>query len=431
MLLAYKFVYMPVENILITDYHCASNRGDAAILEGEIAVFDEMFPGADVTVMTEYPKAAELVHGVDAVSQQLPPFNPSNILKNGATAFSLVDGMVRRGSGKKLPFSDLVTDKLGLQPYHDADVIVSTGGQYMTAAYYPDKIAILAEWYLAEILNKPLIIYAQSLGPFESPYRGITRFVMDRADLIITRDEQSKEHLDQIGVSTETHVGVDAAWMMPLEIGTNPLGRNLSYTPSLPERSDGPLISISARHWSHFDTENGEEKYLQAVADTASELIRTRNAEIVFLSTCTGLAGYHTDDRVAASDILDRMEADCREHAQVITEELTPQHLVELYGEMDLHIGTRMHSCILALLAETPVVAIEYQFKTSGMMSQFGLADRVVNIDGIDTDELQTAVADGLKDREEIQNQIRSHLPEIKEKALEDGRKVRDHLDGL
>jgi len=41
---------MTINNILITDYYSASNRGDAAILEGELAVFKERFPDADITV---------------------------------------------------------------------------------------------------------------------------------------------------------------------------------------------------------------------------------------------------------------------------------------------------------------------------------------------------------------------------------------------
>ena len=408
-----------IDNILITNYYSASNRGDAAILEGELAVFEERFPNAEITVKTQFPDAAELVHQVDAVGQHFVPLEPFNLLKTGTTIFSLLDTTLREYKGVKLPFSDFVSKKLELQPYHEADIVVSTGGQFITGAYYPGKLGVHLEWYLTKLLGKPLVIYAQSLGPFPQPYRTLARHALNQADIIITRDKRSKEYLDDLGVATPVRIGVDAAWAMPLKAGETRLRQMMSSTPSLPDNPTGPLITISARNWNHFESADGQERYFQAVADTAASLIENENAEIAFLSTCTGLAGYHTDDRVAAANIIDYINEKYRDHVTIVSEELTPQQIVTLYGQVDLHIGTRMHSCILAILAGTPVVAIEYQFKTSGMMSQFDLEDYVVSIEDISHSSLYNLVNKAMEDRNNIQDKIHSICPEIQQKAWE------------
>jgi|AntRauMinimDraft_3_1070383.scaffolds.fasta_scaffold00713_3 colanic acid/amylovoran biosynthesis protein len=419
---------MTINNILITDYYSASNRGDAAILEGELAVFKERFPDADITVKTKFPDAAELIHDVDAVAQHIVPFEPSNFLKTGATAFSLIDTTLQEYVGTKLPFSDFVSDKLELQPYREADVIVSTGGQFITGDYYPDKLGVHIEWYLAKLLGKPLVVYGQSLGPFPKPYRTMVRHALNQSEVIITRDELSKEHLDDLGVATPVHVGVDAAWAMPLESGKSRVERMTNSTPSLPEPSDGPLVTISARNWSHFNAADGQEQYFKAVANTAASLIEDENAEIAFLSTCTGLSGYHTDDRVAAANIIDYLDEEYQDRVTIISEELTPQQLVTLYGQVDLHIGTRMHSCILSILAGTPFAAIEYQFKTSGLMSQFGLEDYVVSIDGLNHASLLELANKSMEDSKYIKNQIDENLPEVQQKARENAEIAAEYI---
>ena len=54
----------------------------------------------------------------------------------------------------------------------------------------------------------------------------------------------------------------------------------------------------------------------------------------------------------------------------LVSDDLAPEELSYLYGRCQVLLGTRLHSCILAACAATPVVAIRYQgFKTEGIMS--------------------------------------------------------------
>jgi colanic acid/amylovoran biosynthesis protein len=61
--------------------------------------------------------------------------------------------------------------------------------------------------------------------------------------------------------------------------------------------------------------------------------------------------------------------------------------LSDLHG-FDAVIGTRMHFCILSLLAGVPVLPIAYEFKTNELFARLGLADWVQDIGSVNADEL-------------------------------------------
>lgn len=405
-------------NILITDYHCASNRGDAAILEGELTALREQFPDARITVVTEHPEAARTINGVDAVEQRTTPFSRKSYKKNIAGAYLLATAPLRR-IGLNPPKSALIEDRLELKPYLDADLIISTGGMFITDVYFPSKYAILWELLFSKALGKTTVLYAQTVGPFSNEeLRSRVRWVLDRVDLITTRDARSKTILEDIGVTnTPIHFTADAAFAMsesPEE--PKPIQRKTDICFDAQPSAD-LTVSISVRRWSHFEQGHGQDVYERAIAETADWLITEHNARIVFLSTCTGWAGYHTDDRLSALSVIEKMDNTDSEYASVDMNEYTPRELRDRYGEMDLHIGTRMHSNILAILAETPIVAISYQFKTQELMNQFDLEEYLCNIETVTNESLIGLVATALDNRDEITKQIRARLPERKEQS--------------
>ncbi|ELZ08701.1 polysaccharide pyruvyl transferase [Natrinema thermotolerans DSM 11552] len=170
------------------------------------------------------------------------------------------------------------------------------------------------------------------------------------------------------------------------------------------------------------------DDYAQTIADIADWLVKEKNANVVFASTCTSLAGYHNDDRLIAGQVVNHMEHGQRDEVQILTGEYTPQDLVEIYEQMDLHIGMRMHSNILAMMAETPVVAIQYQFKTKGLMEQFGLLDYMIDINDVDEESLHQIVDDALSNRTSITKTIRSELPTVQNESSQSAQLVSDHV---
>ncbi|MDL5360562.1 polysaccharide pyruvyl transferase family protein [Halalkalicoccus sp. NIPERK01] len=425
-------IYFPMSsiNILITDYHCASNRGDAAILKGVIDGLRTEYPDATFTVATEYPKAAEAINGVDAIEQRTVPFKPYHVRKNPLLGLVTANALASR-IFSDIPVSSQIASKLNLVPYLESDLIVATGGQYLTDNYMPSKIGAFWELLLCKLLGKPVVLYAQSIGPLkEQPYASIGRYVLDRIDLITVRDERSKSVLESLDVSeTPIYVTADAAFSMNLDNsdGTPLQRRRIESIPSL--ESSGPLVSISAREWSYFGEEGGQNEYELSVAAFADWLLTEQDATVVFISTCTGFDGYHTDDRATANAIINRMGKATAEKPQILTGEYTPTELSEFYGSVDLHVGTRMHSNILALLQATPVIGIEYEFKMSELMYQFELEDYVVDIDHVTAPMLIGTVERAFEDIDSIESRIKSNLDRIRARSQRTANLVSECLD--
>lgn len=405
-------------NILITDYYCASNRGDAAILEGVYQSLQEVYPDADITVMTEHPEAAELIHGLEAVDQTFAGFDWALSKKNLARGFLLGTSPLYN-RGVSIPGFEQIRKRGNLQPYLDADLVVSTGGQFLTDIYFPSKVAVLWEHYYLARIDTPVVIYAQTLGPFERPlYRRLSKYVLDQIDLVLTRDEPSKDIVEDLGISTPVHCTADAAFAMDTDRPRPAPLDTMNADDQMPPQ-DETTVSISVREWKHSGGDTTQETYAQAFADLADWLVSERDVNVVFASTCTGLDGYNKDDRLFAASVVDRMEYGEGVSVQILSGEYRPHELVAVYEQMDLHVGMRMHSNILAMLAETPVIPIEYQFKTSGLMAQFGLSDYLLSVEALDTETLIGAVDRGLSEREHIARTVESTLPEVRSKARE------------
>ena len=186
-------------------------------------------------------------------------------------------------------------------------------------------------------------------------------------------------------------------------------------------------MSISVRKWSFYEQNNirGHEQYIHTIAAVADYLIETKNAEVIFASTCTGFGGYHNDDRIVAHEVVNSMRND----AKILCGEYSPRQLSSIYGNMDIHIGTRMHSNILAMLSGTPVVAIQYEFKTSGLMDSIGLNDFVVDVNQIDPESLIHLVEKAISEKHWIVQQIFKKLPELKLGADTNAKLVHELLD--
>jgi colanic acid/amylovoran biosynthesis protein len=399
--------------ILILDYHCASNRGDAGILEGVMASLQRYFPGAEFTVMTEYPSSAKCINQIDSVRQPMVPFKLYNPIKNIASIYALIAAVFVKRGIVPLGMKSII-EKLSLQPFIEADLIISKGGGFLNDFYALASLGRLWGFYFAKLLGKPVVLYAQSIGPLNrTPYRQIARYVLNKVDLITLRDNKSKEILQSMGVNKPPiYVTFDAAFAMPLaKLKPIQLWR---YEDIVLPDSAVLKISISVRKWGHYEITNGHRQYVSTIASLADWFIREKNARVYFVSTCTGFDGYHTDDRVVAHEVIEQMEFCSEKNPTILCGEYTPQELVKIYKYMDLHIGTRMHSNIFALLAKTPVVTIGYEFKTIELMKLFDFEEYFVDINHIKLEDLKNKADRALANREKLKSEISNKLPKIK-----------------
>lgn len=350
-------------NVLVTDAFSSANRGDAAILDGILTGLRVRLPRAAFRVTSRFPALTRRFHGVEA-----------------------------------LPDQDVVAVARAIDA---ADLVVGCGGSYLHDLYELNLHPRLATIHLAARAGKPFVVFAQSLGPLDSPLsRTAVRNALDGAAWVLARDPASERVVRALGTRAPVTLGVDAAV----------LGR-VVHAP----RGDRPRLGVTVRNW-HFpggaDRRVLQDRYEGDVAAACDAWVERAGGEVVFLATCTPLGGYVHDDRVPARRVVARMRHPARVEE---AEDLSFAEVRGQAGACDLFLGTRKHSLLFATTAGVPGVGVGYERKTAEWLAQVGLPGWSRPIE--DTRGLPELVLRAWEEREALAARVAAALPGLRARA--------------
>jgi len=74
-------------------------------------------------------------------------------------------------------------------------------------------------------------------------------------------------------------------------------------------------------------------------------------------------------------------------------------------------------------------VAIQYQFKTKGLMQMFDLLEYLIDIDEVERPSLLRIVDETLENRTELVDTLQSELPAVQEQSRRSARPVEDYFE--
>jgi polysaccharide pyruvyl transferase WcaK-like protein len=245
--------------------------------------------------------------------------------------------------------------------YRRADLVISTPGGFLHEHY--DITAALRGFQLALDLNTPLVLFAQSMGPFTTPaLRRQVADVLQRAALVAVRDSLSLHHLADCGVQGDHVVRVpDAVFLW------RRLARSLYVAKSGPPRR----AALCFRRWP-----SGDREAFRDTVKKARHLVEHLRAEgieeFLFVSTCQGVPAY-IDDSELAERMVEGLAAPLRDRCIVNRERLHPEEMIRLLSGCDVMFSMRLHGCLLAMLGGTPAMGLAYESKTPEIFRQLGL----------------------------------------------------------
>ena len=351
-------------NILITNFHSIQNKGDLGIVLGLIAGLKTKWPAASFGVIGRESAEADwwLAKGIKFY-QPVLTYQPTSRL-------TFLIFLARF-------FSTLVLIKTNQTPvvaaYRQADLVVSKGGSFFREPEYRRNwlpIGILGHLHqllVARKLGKKVVLSAQSFGPINNP---VTRLIISREfkklALITARDGDSARFLiDRLGLRVASVVG-DSAFLLPVTASAIKLS-STKYR----------RVGLTVRSWS-----NQAEflQYQQAIIGLIGQY--ANQFEFVFMPQVIGPRSYE-DDRRVATEIFTQLPPAIQARVTIVKDNLAPEELVGLYGQMDFFIATRLHSAIFALLAGRPLVAIGYEPKTIGVLGDLKLGEWVLDLRSI------------------------------------------------
>lgn len=396
------------QNIVISHVYSSDNKGDAALTSVLISDLRRKFPGAKITILKleSVEKMKEFEGAIEHPSFMYFVANRYQhpLLKLGYALYmmcaTLLWALWLRASGLRLPLPQhlrAVTDI-----YEHADLIVPVGGGYIRSrkgivARFNIPL-LLHPLLLGSLLGKPTVLYSQSMGPFHNNLeRRMVSSVLKRMTLILLREDISVALLAKIGVTHNVTRAIDSGFLLESK-------EKIDIRKRYNIPTNGLLVGVTVRSWLGGDA---QAAYEQAVAKALDNLVETLGARIVFIPQVTAVKG--DDDRIVSKRVYNLMHR--RKSATVVSDEPDHHQIKALYDNLDVLLGTRFHSVIFSLTSLVPVLAIEYEHKTSGIMRDLQLENWVVKIEDATAKVLTRQLHKLIKGQAEYRRHLSQQLP--------------------
>src|SRR5699024_3144925 len=128
-----------------------------------------------------------------------------------------------------------------------------------------------------------------------------------------------------------------------------------------------------ADYWPTEDKEKYENYVTGMVKNLESLLQASHEIRINFFAT------KHPQVTAVSKDIKNQIQSNNR--CKVYEVRLDQSEILKKLKEQDIVIGTRLHSLILALVVQKPIIGIAYHHKVKDFMNDIGCQDYLISMD--------------------------------------------------
>jgi len=403
-----------------------TNKGNRALVHSTIETIKRFIPDVEFNLMGPNPLTHEELQIKKQAGWGL------SIRKPHYTIISLLY-LIKCGCinlFRKFDIQIPISKNSELFEYYDSDIVINSGGDSMSGEVGIGTLNTFINLIYAILLDKPVVLCADSLGYYSNPLLdSIAKFIFNRTSLILLREELSKKWLDDNNIrNPKIYVTADPAFLLDVvsqsrvfEILSNE-GINELQKPLIGINPSG-LISKYAKG----NDQKCKGRITNILAKVIDNLIENLDASIIMIPHV-----YTTnfDDRVAINLIFCKVKNKSR--VKIIKNEYTPQELKGIIGQCDLFIGARMHATIASTSMLVPTIGIAYSHKMHGIIGEMlGQEKYVLDIKELDYDGLISKINDAWENREEVKKELEVKIPEMKEKAMLNGKLIKELLDSL
>jgi len=409
---------------LLINVHSNRNAGDAALTLQALRQLQDNFPGVELTLAMDDPESyAGEARTVPSPVPWLKHAGPGEVVswRPGRLLLllpaTLPPLLLARLGGRR--FTRLAPPPLRafLEAFLQADLVASAPGGFLYSS--GRGVALLLALYsmaLALAAGKPLYLFPQSYGPFHAAWeRRAVRWVLLRARRVMVREEVSLAELQACGLPAgRLHLLPDIA--VAFEPDPPQAARGWLQGLGLDLEQDRPLLGVTMINWGAQNTRfHLQDRYEAAVCAAVRFFVETYGGHALLLPQVTGPFPAQ-DDRAPAWRIQPHL-ADLQGHVHLVEEALPPGLLKAVYGQMDLFIGTRMHSNIFALGMGVPVIAIGYQHKTRGIARMLGWEQWALDIQEVDAETLIAKLTALWEQRKALRLTLQRSIPALAAQA--------------
>jgi polysaccharide pyruvyl transferase WcaK-like protein len=268
----------------------------------------------------------------------------------------------------------------------------------------------------------PIVHYNCSVGPidFEVGKKALQR-VMDASSLVITRDTQTKELFDKLGLNyPELHIHADCA----LNTQSPDASRlqEIIQKEGLLQNDKGTIgfnVNAYIDNWSMRGTLNSRE-FCETIGKAADRVIDGLDVDIIFFVTQV-MDLKNTHACVASMQRKDRVRI-------ISNVEYSYSEIAGLIQHVGVLAGLRTHTLIFAAAMNTPMVGVLSYPKSDGFLRTINQQDWVVPFEKFSVDHLGEIVQNAWQQREQTRTQLKPIVDAEKHKARSSAQLLRRFL---
>lgn len=388
--------------ILIPNGTSPRNIGDLAMLTALLGLIRHSLPHAQITIHSTDPHLHKS-HDIQAkqtlysfVAFETPNFSARLSRLASLLAYYLIFkfqlGSYIHPLVDKDPLFQLCQD------YQKADLIIFVGGGYLRSKPgITQSLNLLMHLFMvqfAKLFPSRVIVSPISFGPFAYTWQEkLTARILSGANLVATREEISFHSMSKYN---------------PLNLiasSDHALLLNSSFVKSKKTKT----IGFTIRHWLSTSKQSDFENQISTAIGVFSKKYGYQIQPIIQVDAKNyGDDDYSTTQRVVQS--LSKYPVKVKKIVK-ITSLKTAQ---KIYSSIDLLVGMRMHSNILAAVYGTPFIAIAYEHKSEGISKTLGMKKYCLRVQEVSSSRLLTLLNAHKAGRLEIEKTLNKKILAIK-----------------
>lgn len=393
-----------VIKILIPNITSARNIGDVAMLEVLMKLILSTYPQAEIRLQSSEPHT----HSYTTVASIKPSlyywavFEDRRLLKRVKRlsrllilvigAYFNIPSIVKLATFKSQSLSDLVQD------FTEADIIIFVGGGYLRSKIGVSQslnlLMNLLPFGFAHFTHAKKVIAPISIGPFGSGWhKWFTAQVIKKFDIVAVRERFSFNAMKPYEINNLLRTSDHALLVEP---------NRMSKVKSI------PVIGFTIRQWLKGDDQTKlENAYATALALVSQSTSSKIQPIIQVDAPHFGEGDAEVTARVIAQ--LKKLNAGVLPIIKI----KSVSHAKKVYGQLDLLVGMRMHSNILAAVQGVPFVAVSYEYKTEGIARDLQLGSVCIRCEEVNSNNLQKLVKKAFAQRGQLAKHMNDALLEI------------------
>ncbi|MBQ4347818.1 MAG: polysaccharide pyruvyl transferase CsaB, partial [Firmicutes bacterium] len=315
---AWRQSHTPAHNVVMSGYYGFNNSGDEAILLAMYKSISALSDNMNIIVLSSNPDETRKRYGIPVVSRFSLPAVVNSISK--------------------------------------CDILLSGGGSLLqdttstrSILYYLSIIAF------AKFMRKKVMLYANGIGPVSrNANREMVRKVVNRADLITLREENSLEELIAMGVDkSKAYVTADPVFTM--DGVSDEEAKKLLEKAGVPDGR--PILGVSVRKWYKM------ESFAENLAKLCDRIYDEFGYSIVFIVM------QFPNDIIMSENIRSRM----KRPSHILDALYSPYELMGIIGQMELILSMRLHTLIFAAKQRVPLLGFIYDPKIEYYLNKLSM----------------------------------------------------------